>query len=106
MKFLAAAAAMSMVPAIAQAQPVYLECMLTGMQWNVMLNAETAMVSWEFPANGRAYSGRGIFTADKVLFNGITISRSDLSITRPMDRQFYPQDDKGQCKLIEKKNAF
>lgn len=110
--------------AAAQAAPVYLKCQLDqGAQGgagardlamqapiDVTLNEDTATVTYSFPQIGRAFTVRGVFTADKVSFNGFTVDRTNLAFQRDMsDLQVpgrAPIIDRGECTLVHVKRAF
>lgn len=97
-------AAVLAVPVAARATPVYLECTITDgnhpVVWNVTLDEAQSTVDYVIPELNVAQKTRAIFSPDKVMFNGLTISRLDLSMSRPPVLAGYPTD-KGQCKLIE-----
>jgi len=107
-----------------EAAPVYLKCQLdpgaqggaggrdmaTQAPMDVTLNEEAGTVTYSFPQIGRAFTVRGVFTADKVSFNGFTVDRTNFAFQRDMsDLQAsgrVPIIDHGRCTLVEVKRAF
>lgn len=90
------------LPAVANAAPVYLECTLTDgnrdLAWNVTLDEERAAVDYVIPSINVAQKAKAIFTPEKVMFNGMEISRVDLTITRKPILEG-GRTDKGQCRI-------
>lgn len=123
MKLMVAMAAL-LFPCAAHAAPVYLKCQLDpGAQggaggedllikspMDVTLNEDAGTVTYVLPEIGRAYTVRGVFTADKVEFNGFTINRTNLAFQRDMSELQAPGRppivDHGRCVLTEVKRAF
>ena len=87
----------------AYAEPVYLNCVITNSQkdvlWKVALDESAGTVSYSIPEHGVDQKLRGIFTADKVVFSTMEISRVDLSFKRTIDLMGDIKVDKGQCQL-------
>ncbi|NFV80700.1 hypothetical protein [Magnetospirillum aberrantis] len=99
------ALAYTLAPAAASAAPVYLECMMTlgsgqkETQWNVTLDEAAGSVAYTIPELGTAKKALGIFTADKVRFDTMEISRIDLTFTRTINLLGEVKRDQGQCKM-------
>lgn len=110
------ALALAFFPCSAYAAPVYLKCQLdpgakggaggqdfaTKAPMDVTLNEDAGTVTYAFPEMGRAYTARGIFTANKVEFNGFSVDRTNLAFQRVTLGVI----DRGQCSLVEVKRAF
>ena len=115
MKYLAALA-LAAFPCSAYAAPVYLRCQLdpsatggaggedfaTKAPMDVTLNEDAGTVTYTFPEMGRAYTVRGVFTVDKVEFNGFTVDRTNFMF----QRNTLGIIDHGRCALVEVKRAF
>ena len=119
-----AACALALIPHSAHATPVYLKCQLdpgaTGgaggqdlaaqAPMDVTLNEEAGTVTYTFPQIGRAYTVRGVFTVDRVTFNGFTIDRTNLAFTRDISASQAPGRapvvDRGRCTLAQVERAF
>ena len=89
------------MPLYSVATPVYLDCVITNGQgtdltWNVTLDEEQGVATWVIPAMKVSQRKLAIFSPNDVTFSGITISRIDLSMTRP--NELHNTVDKGQCK--------
>lgn len=111
-----AALALVCIPCSAYAAPVYLKCQLdqgskggaggqdfaTKAPMDVTLNEDAGTVTYVFPEMGRAYTVRGVFTADKVEFNGFAVDRTNLAF----QRDTLGIVDRGRCALVEVKHAF
>lgn len=110
------ALALAFVPCSAYAAPVYLKCQLdpgarggaggvdhaTSAPIDVTLNEEAGTVTYSFPTMGRSYTVRGIFTADRVEFNGFMVDRTNFAFQRVTLSTI----DRGRCALVEIKRAF
>ena len=102
------------VPCSAYAAPIYLKCQLDQdvgkAPWDVTLNEEAGMVTYLFPDSGRAYTVRGVFTAEKVTFNGFTVDRTNFGFQRDLSGLQAsgrpPLIDRGRCTLATAKRAF
>jgi len=115
MKFVVAIA-LAIVPYSASAAPVYLKCQLdqdVGKKpaWDVTLNEDSGSVTYVFPDLGRAYTVRGIFTAQSVTFNGFTVDRTNLAFSRDLSDLTVPGAtpppiDHGKCVIVTAKRAF
>jgi hypothetical protein len=121
---LAVAAVLAFIPYAANAAPVYLQCQLdpgaTGgagaqdlaMQapMDVTLNEDAGTVTYTLPKIGRAFTVRGVFTANKVSFNGFTVDRTNFVFQRDMSELQAPGRppiiDRGRCSLVNVKRAF
>jgi hypothetical protein len=100
----------------AHAAPIYLRCQLdpsakgaggaedlvAKAPMEVTLNEEAGTVTYTFPEVGRAYTVHGVFTADKVEFNGFAIDRTNFLF----QRDTFGIIDHGRCMLVEVKRAF
>jgi hypothetical protein len=122
--FRVAVVAVSLFSSAAEAAPVYLKCQLdpgalggaggrdmaTQAPMDVTLNEDAGTVTYSFPQIGRAFTVPGVFTADKVSFNGFTVNRTNFAFQRDMsDVQapgMRPIIDSGRCKLADIKRAF
>lgn len=109
------AIAIALFPRAANAAPVYLKCQLdqdigTKPAWDVTLNEETGKVTYSFPELGRAFTVPGVFTADRVTFNGFTVNRTNFAFQRDLGALQAPGRapiiDHGRCALAEVKRAF
>ena len=114
MKFVAAIV-LAFVPCSAYAAPVYLKCQLDqdvgkSPAWDVTLNEDAGTVTYLFPDSGRAYTVRGVFTAEKVTFNGFTVDRTNFGFERDMSGLQVsgrpPMIDRGKCTIAVAKRAF
>lgn len=112
---LIAAMVILIFPCAASAAPVYLKCQLdqdVGKKpaWDVTLNEEAGIVTYAFPELGRIFTVRGAFTADRVVFNGFTVDRTNLAFQRDLSGLQAPGRvpiiDKGRCAIAEIKRAF
>jgi len=113
---LVVALALVCIPCSAYAAPVYLKCQLdpgakggaggqdfaTQAPMDVTLNEDAGTVTYAFPGMGRAYTVRGVFTADRVEFNGFTVDRTNLAFQRATLSTI----DRGRCALVEIRRAF
>jgi hypothetical protein len=113
-----------LVPAAAEAAPVYLKCQLdqgaqggagardlaTQAPMDVTLNEDAGSVTYSFPQIGRAFTVPGVFTADKVTFNGFSVDRTNLALQRDMtDLQApgrTPIVDRGKCTIVHMNRVF
>lgn len=99
----AAGLVICMFPAAVTAAPVYLECVMsTGQKdvlWNVTLDEATSSVAYTIPEMNVAKKLPGIFSPDKVLFDTMSISRVDLSFVRSFNIAGISRTDVGQCKI-------
>ncbi|WP_136163530.1 hypothetical protein [Sphingomonas flavalba] len=112
----AAALVLALVPCPALAAPVYLKCQLApgtkggaggqdlaaSAPMDITLNEDAGTVTYAFPTAARAYTVRGIFTAEQVTFNGFSVDRTNLAF----QRSTFGVVDRGQCTLVEVKRAF
>ena len=105
--------AMMLQTAVAQNGQIYLKCALQGdSPMDVQLNEANGTATYSFVIGGtlRSYTVRAAFTADRVVFNSFSVSRSDLSFAR--DNSFLAGltnralVDRGQCERITTKQAF
>jgi len=118
-----AAIVLALFSSAAEAGPVYLKCQLDkgarggggardlAMEapMDVTLNEEAGTVTYTLPQIGRAFTVTGVFTADKVTFNGFTVDRTNLAFLRDMsDLQVEgpPIIDHGKCTLVKVNRAF
>lgn len=106
---------LAIVPHAALAAPVYLKCQLdqdAGKKpaWDVTLNEDEGMVTYSFPELGRAFTVRGVFTVNRVTFNGFTIDRTNLAFKRDLSSIQAPGRppviDVGKCTLVAIERAF
>lgn len=100
------AALILLVPAVALAEPVYLDCTITSgakgdVVWNVTLDESQGIVAWVVPALNTKRKVPAVFTADKVTFDSMEISRVDLSLVRTVSVLGETRVDRGQCKLVK-----
>jgi len=98
------AAVLVLAPFAAYADPVYLDCTITSGQkgdavWNVTLDEKTSTASYRIPALNVVQQFAAVFTADKVTFGSVEISRVDLSMVRTISLLGTTKVDRGQCKL-------
>lgn len=118
------AIAVAFTPSLANAAPVYLKCQLDqgakggaggrdlAMEapMDVSLNEDAGTVTYTLPKIGRAFTVRGVFTADKVSFNGFTVDRTNFAFQRDMSELQAPGRepiiDHGQCALAEVRRSF
>ena len=118
------AIAVAFTPSLANAAPVYLRCQLdpgakggVGGQdlameapMDVTLNEDAGTVTYVLPKIGRAFTVPGVFTAEKVSFNGFTVDRTNFAFQRDMSELQAPGRapiiDHGRCELAEAKRAF
>ena len=114
MKFIIAIV-LGLIPSVVTAAPVYLKCQLdedVGKKsaWDVTLNEDVGNVTYSFPELGRAYTVRGVFTVNKVTFNGFTVDRTNFAFQRDMSALQAPGRtpivDNGKCALAVAKRAF
>ena len=76
-------------------------------QWNVALDEAAGTVGYSIPSMGVNQKYQGVFTADKVIFSSMEISRIDLSLKRTTNILGKVTVDKGQCQLVsEPKRKF
>lgn len=119
-----AAIMLFLLPAAAEATPVYLKCRLNATAqggagpgdlliqapMDVTLNEDASTVTYSFPQIGRAFTVPGMFTADKVAFNGFTVDRTNLAFQRDMSGLRAPGRtpliDRGECTLVHASRAF
>jgi hypothetical protein len=98
-----AAMALLMAQASAPSGTVYLKCVTsqtgTPKHWDITLNEAAGTVDYYTEISGQQRS-RARFTADAVYFIGFTLSRQDLSITRPVDAGY----ERGTCQIATAKN--
>lgn len=114
MKRVFAFAAMTLMPGVANATPVYLSCLIQtaqgGQAMNIQLNEEAGRVNYEFPATGIRVTKRAIFSPNSVSFNGFEIDRMDLSIQRSNELlasiSNAPPVDYGRCEIDQRDRAF
>lgn len=87
----------------ALAAPVYLDCKVqsgsTETLWNVALDESAGTASYAIQKP--AFTGKfpAVFTAEKVVFNDITVNRTDLSITVPI--ALLSRVDRGTCEVVK-----
>jgi hypothetical protein len=119
-----AAMALALIPVSADAAPVYLKCQLDpgakgglgaedlAMEapMDVTLNEDAGTVTYTLPKIGRAFTVQGVFTADKVSFNGFTVNRTNLAFERDMSALQAPGRppiiDQGKCAIVQVNRAF
>lgn len=93
----------------ALSEPVYLDCLIStnseadGKQalWHVTLDESTSSVSYRIPELNVIERTTAVFTADKVTFRSIEISRVDLSMIRRTEVLGVKFHADGQCKLVD-----
>jgi hypothetical protein len=88
------------------AEPVYLDCVMTSgaegdVTWHVALDEAAGTASYRIPALNVVQKVPAVFTADKVTFSSIEISRVDLSMVRTINLLGTNKVDRGTCKLAE-----
>ncbi|WP_431286779.1 hypothetical protein [Roseateles chitinivorans] len=90
------------LPLICSAAPVELTCIITSgekdVEWKVSLDEAAGTASYSIPELNVNQKYKAIFTEDKVVFNGMEISRVDLSFKRTINILGKITEDKGQCK--------
>ena len=99
-------------PAMAAAEPLQLNCYLSGgrmdgpyvieLLWQVTLDEEARLVTWAVPANRSQRSRQAIFTADEVRWPLLadvtaTIDRHNLTLSRTIEGGRRPSY--GQCEV-------
>lgn len=84
---------------------VYLECAMSNgvddVMWTVTLDEKNSTASYSIPEVGAASKRAAVFTPEKVTFDSIEISRTDLSIRRTVNIRGALKSDLGQCKLAK-----
>jgi hypothetical protein len=94
----------------ALAAPTYLECTLSDSDnvWNVTLDEATSSFSYTIPKLEVVQKGPAVFTAEKVMFKSMEISRVTLVFTRRVViAGVMDETTTGQCKIAENvKRAF
>jgi hypothetical protein len=106
MKNYAVAALIALAPASAIADPVYLDCTITSgakgdVVWNVTLDESQGTASYVVEALKTRNKLPAVFTADKVTFGAVVISRVDLSMVRTVKILDETRTDRGQCKIAQ-----
>lgn len=99
-------AALLLAPLAAIADPVYLECTITSgakgdVVWEVTLDESQGTASTVVEALNTRSKLQAVFTADKVTFGSVVISRKDLSMVRSVTILGETKTDRGQCKLVQ-----
>ncbi|QLG94789.1 hypothetical protein HZF02_23855 [Pseudomonas yamanorum] len=93
------------IPAVASAAPVYLDCTMTNgtkpVLWHVALDESMSSASYTVPEMDVAGKYPAVFTAEKVLFNSMEISRTTLSFTRTVNLLGDVKRDVGQCSVAK-----
>jgi len=108
------ACALLVAPGVANAAPVYLECMLPKagqgseeLLWNITLNETEGTVHYTIPETGVAAIRPAVFSAEEVRFANLTINRVDLTFTRRTQVGAGAVAATGKCRLAPiKERAF
>lgn len=91
------------LPLMVAAAPVELTCLMTNgskeVEWQVSLDETAGTVSYTIPEMKVDTKYRAIFTANKVTFASMEISRVDLSMKRTTNLLGNIEVETGQCQI-------